>query len=154
MLGKSIIIATGLVILSVSAAAAEEECRRYTQEIRAGNNSQNSYGMLCKQPDGTWKDVTPSSNDGYTYSTSQHNNSYAADLPNTHTHEFGDDYDTRVVIGDGAPYVVVDPFARYYRPNQRDWDNSKRSFYKTHHGPGWEKHWQAHKKVLDSANHK
>jgi len=148
------LLALILICLPFSAVAqSQEECRRYTQETRVGGGSQNSYGMLCKQPDGTWKDMTAASDEsGYSYSAQSA--APAALPPRSHTHEFGDDFDTRVVVGDGAPYVIIDPFARYHRPNQRDWDNSKRSFYRTHNGPGWDKHWKHHQRTLDKTGRK
>lgn len=143
----------GLLVIGIanSAVANDRECRRFTEEIRVGGNNVDSYGTICKAPDGTWREVE-SDEGGYEkggYFIRPDDSRYYE--PDTHIHHFNDRYDTRVIIGDSRqPYVVVDPYYYGRRSHyDRHWNPAKRAFHRHHHGPGWEKHWKHHERTLN-----
>lgn len=133
-----------LACLVPAHAMAAKECRQFTREHRTGMD--NRYGLICKQPDGRWVEVTPGEdapdNGGHYISRQPDSPRYGAD---THTHYF--DNNTRVVISD-RPYVIIDP-TPYWRGYGHDWSPSKQHFYDNHRGPGWHQHWKHHERTLD-----
>lgn len=121
-----------MVPLSVQAEPAPE-CRQYTKEHRVGPGAQNVYGLLCRQPDGTWRKVeNPDvrARVGITYGeqTTQHQSS-------THIYSTHPDAPTELLIQDNIPaYVVIDPYRYHAYPPGRNWHDRSR------HHSGWDKH--------------
>ncbi|MCH2548024.1 MAG: hypothetical protein MK052_10505 [Alphaproteobacteria bacterium] len=149
MLIASTVMAASMV---APAWAKDQQCRKFTDEIRVGDNDVDSYGIICQQPDGTWREVQAENKKyekgGYFIRPNDSRNYQPAQ--NTRIYDL-DDMNTQVVIGKGRqPYVVVDPFRNYrYSPRDyRNWSPAKRSFYQHHHGPNWEKHWEHHKRAM------
>lgn len=128
-------------------AQAQQTCREYTKEIRTGQP--DVKGMLCLQPDGTWR---PSGDSGVksggiiSFGGGSSSIEHRGDTRIYTTHP---DAATQLVIEDNVPaYIVVDPYrwqGNYYR---RDSSPQKRNFHRQHHGTGWKKHWKHHEKVL------
>lgn len=149
------LLLVALMMCAIPVTAQAEECRRFTDEYRVGGSNRNSLGVMCKEADGSWREVK-SDKDKYDkggyFIRPQDSRHYRAETPNR-THYFNDDYNTRVVIGGGAPYVVVDPFGSGYNNygsnySRRDWSPAKRGFHRHHRGPGWKKHWKHHQKAI------
>lgn len=144
-------------------AQAEEDCRRYKDEIRVGGGMQDTYVTKCRQNDGRYDTKHDPYEKGGYFIRPQDSRHYEPNVgrgtsrSGTHTHYFNDDYNTRVIIGgDRSPVVVVDPFdswrygnRNYHGYYQRDWSPAKRGFYQNHRGPGWQKHWQHHERAMN-----
>lgn len=146
--------------LSKPQTLSTRECRQFTTERRAGSGQGDRYGVMCRQPDGSWQRLSseaggddPYAKGGYFIRPEPSSPRFSADIPpsRSHTHYF--DGGVGVVISD-RPYVIVDPYQsrRPFRGGYgyygygRDWSPAKRSFHRHHHGPGWNKHWQQHQK--------
>lgn len=128
-------------------AMAAKECRQFIREHRAGSNMDNRYGLICKQPDGSWREVVPGGDvpDNGGHFIRPEPDSYPRYGSGSHTHYF--DNNTRVIISD-RPYVVIDPYP-YWRGYGHDWSPSKQHFHDHHRGPGWQKHWKHHERTLN-----
>lgn len=160
---RRFIIALGGIILFAGTAQAEEDCRRYKDEIRVGGGMSDTYETKCRDEKGDYtKKHDPYEGGGYfirpqdssDYQPARDNRAHMNN--NTHTHHFDDRYDTRVILGGGSgvPIVVVNPFnGHQYRGSYdygRNWSPSQQNF-QYHHGgtPGWQKHWKHHQRAMN-----
>jgi hypothetical protein len=136
-----------VAVFSTMPAHAQQKCREYTKEIRTGQP--DVKGTLCLQPDGTWRPSDNAEVKGNGIISFGGGSSSIEHRGDTRIYTTHPDAATQLVIEDNVPaYIVVDPYRWHGNYSRRDWSPEKRSFYRHHNGPGWNKHWKHHKKVL------
>lgn len=158
------------VVFAHSAAAQQSYCREFTREVDVGGQMQEAYGTACQQADGSWQIMSDSHMGQGTEQPAAQNtpqqssrSSVVVVNPNqpdviivrpSRTYEaqsYGYGYSVGAGTGGTSLTIGTYPMYGYYHPHHRyRWGNDYRrdSFYRHHHGPGWQKHWKHHERSL------
>lgn len=166
-------ICSAMLVLFVMAgtAQAQDYCREFSRDVRIGDRIQPGYGTACMQPDGSWKiksDDNPraqlqegrQTRSGTVY-YQQPRTGYYVERPSTRIYSsesYGYGYGTggsSLYIGSGPAYYPNYGYGRYGQyyygdRNRYRWgdDYQRDGFYRYHHNPGWEQHWNHHRRAL------
>lgn len=146
------------------ARADQEYCREFTREVMVGGQAQPGYGIACQQPDGSWKIVSDSNPQEAVTQGAPYNGPTTRIIqsaPDTvivrpsrvyEAQSYG--YGYGVGVGSHGTSISVGtsyyPYYGYPYPRYRyGRDPHRDHFYNYHHGPGWDKHYEHHRRVLN-----